>query len=71
MNHPEPNDDEMLSEYDFSRGTRGQFAEQYAQGTNIVKLAPDVAAAFPDAASVNNALRALIQVARQNVSSQK
>lgn len=32
----------------------------------IVKLEPDVAEAFPDAASVNKALRLLIQVAKEN-----
>ena len=33
---------------------------------SIVKLEPDVAAAFPDAASVNKALRFLIQVTKEN-----
>lgn len=33
---------------------------------SIVKLEPDVAEAFPDAASVNEALRFLIQVAKEN-----
>ena len=32
----------------------------------IVKLEPDVAEAFPDAASVNKALRLLIQVSKEN-----
>jgi hypothetical protein len=31
-----------------------------------VVLAPDVAAVFPDAQSVNDALRALMQIARTN-----
>ena len=35
-------------------------------GTSIVKLEPDVAEAFPDAASVNEALRFLIQVKKEN-----
>ena len=35
-------------------------------GTSIVKLEPDVAEAFPDAASVNEALRFLIQVTQEN-----
>jgi len=57
-------EDTMLPEYDFSKGQRGVTAERYARGSNIIVLEPDVAAAFPDAASVNEALRALIRVAR-------
>jgi hypothetical protein len=57
-------DPEMLAEYDFSKGVRGRFAKRYAEGTNIVVLAPDVAAAFPDSQSVNEALRVLVRIAR-------
>ena len=64
-------DDEMLPEYDFSAGVRGKYAAQYASGSNVVMLSPDVAEAFPTAESVNNALRALIAVARQSVNSPK
>jgi primosomal protein N' len=56
----------MLDEYDFSSGVRGKYAKRYAEGTNVVVLAPDVAAMFPDAQSVNDALRALMQIARRN-----
>ena len=35
-------------------------------GNSIVKLEPDVAAAFPDVASVNEALRFLIQTTKEN-----
>jgi hypothetical protein len=59
---PEP---EMLDEYDFSRGVRGKYAERYAAGSNVVLLSPDVAEVFPDSESVNEALRALIKIARQ------
>jgi hypothetical protein len=59
-------DPEMLAEYDFSKGVRGKYAKRYAEGTNVVVLAPDVAAAFPDADSVNEALRALLKIARKN-----
>lgn len=69
---PEDNThDEMLPEYDFSQGERGKYAQQYASGSNVVVLAPDVAAAFPTAEAVNNALRALAQLARQSVAPQK
>lgn len=58
---------EMLDEYDFSKGVRGKYAKRYAEGTNIVILAPDVAEFFPDSESVNTVLRALVSVARKNV----
>jgi hypothetical protein len=58
----------MLKEYDFSNGVRGKYARRYAEGTNIVVLAPDVASVFTDSESVNRALRLLIEAARQTVS---
>jgi Arc/MetJ family transcription regulator len=36
----------------------------------VVVLDPDVAAAFPDSAAVNSALRALLEVARREVKGQ-
>ena len=59
-------DPDLLDEYDFSKGERGKYAKRYAEGTNVVVLAPDVAAVFPDAESVNDALRALVQIVRRN-----
>jgi len=56
---------DMLDEYDFSKGVRGKYAKRYADGTNIVVLAPDVAVAFPDSDSVNAALRALLKFDRK------
>ena len=58
--------EEMLPVYDFSKGVRGKYAKRYAAGTNVVVLDPDVAAVFPDAASVNEALRALARIAQRN-----
>jgi Ribonuclease toxin, BrnT, of type II toxin-antitoxin system len=55
---------DMLDEYDFSSGVRGKYAKRYAEGTNVVLLDRDVAAMFPDSQSVNEALRALVQIAR-------
>jgi hypothetical protein len=52
---------EMLDEYDFSNAVIGKYAKQYAEGTNIVVLEPDVAKVFPDSAAVNQALRKLIE----------
>lgn len=58
----ETNEDvEMLDEYDFSNGVVGKYAKQYAEGTNVVVLEPDVAKVFPDSAAVNQALRELIE----------
>jgi hypothetical protein len=55
--------DDMRAEYDFSTGTRGKHAALYAKGTNVVLLDPEVAKAFPDAKAVNDALRALLEIA--------
>jgi hypothetical protein len=59
-------DPDMLPEYDFSKGVRGKYAKRYDSGTNVVVLDPDVAAVFPDSASVNRALRALADVIREH-----
>lgn len=70
----EPEEDELRPEYDFSqlRGrVRGKYAERYRAGTNLIKLEPDVAAAFPDAKSVNEALRLLIKASQKQVSSER
>jgi hypothetical protein len=53
----EPSGDEMSPEYDIRGGVRGKYYERYQQGTNVILLEPDVAAAFRDAATVNAALR--------------
>lgn len=51
----------IRAEYDFAHGRRGKFARRYAEGTNIVVLAPDVAKAFPTSQKVNASLRKLIR----------
>ena len=60
---PAGGDDDLLPHYDFRGGVRGKYAARYREGTNVVVLAPDVAARFPDSAAVNRALRALAEVA--------
>lgn len=55
----------MRSEYDFSKGVRGKYAQRFQEGTNVVVLAPEVAEMFPDSAAVNDALRALIAIAKR------
>jgi hypothetical protein len=56
----------MLDEYDFSKGVRGKYAKRYHEGTNIIRLDDDVAKIFPDAKSVNEALRALGRIIDQH-----
>lgn len=53
--------EDMRDEYDFSSGVRGKYAARYAEGTNLVLLAPDVAAEFPTSDAVNAALRELLE----------
>lgn len=54
----EPEDD-MLPEYDLSKGVRGKYAKRLAKSPRVVLLDPEVAREFPDSLSVNNALRAI------------
>jgi hypothetical protein len=51
--------DEILPEYDFSHARANKYAARYAAGSAVVVLEPDVAAMFPNADDVNEALRAL------------
>ena len=60
--------DELRPEYDFSGGVRGKHYEAYRKGTNVVFLDPDVAQVFKDSASVNQALRLLLKLAKEQVS---
>ena len=46
---------DMLPEYDFSKGVRGKYAKQYAEGSNVVVLSPDVAKIFRTSESVTKA----------------
>jgi hypothetical protein len=57
-------DDEMRPEYDFSGAERGKYYERFRQSSNVVLLDPDVSAAFPNSAAVNQALRALAAATR-------
>ena len=58
------NDPDLLEEYDFSEGVRGKYAKRYAEGANVVVIDPDVTEFFPDHDSVNDALRHLVAVIR-------
>jgi hypothetical protein len=57
------NSGEMRAEYDFSGGVRGKYVDRYRAGVNVVLLEPELAEAFPDSKSVNDALRALVAIA--------
>lgn len=57
--------DELRPEYDFdySKAVRGKYYRRLlAEGSNVVLLDADVAAAFRDSASVNEALRSLLDL---------
>jgi hypothetical protein len=57
--------DTMRPEYDMSGGVRGKYAGRFKGDVVMVPIAPDVAAAFPDADSVNEALRLLLKAAKK------
>jgi hypothetical protein len=59
----DPDDLKPEYEFDYSKSTRGKYySRMLSQGASIVVLDPDIAAAFRDSTSVNQALRSLIQV---------
>lgn len=57
--------DTMRPEYDMTGGVRGKYAGRFPKDVVMVTLAPDVAAAFPDADAVNEALRVLLKAAKK------
>ena len=59
---------QMRAEYDFdySKAQRGKYYKRLLkEGSNVVVLDRDVAKAFPDSASVNKALRSVLQGKRR------
>jgi hypothetical protein len=59
---------ELRSEYkrsDFGVLFRGKYIERLRKDSNVVVLDPEVARLFPNAASVNAALRALGEIAKR------
>jgi hypothetical protein len=57
--------DEILPEYDFSKGRRNKYASRYAPGSVVVVLEPDVAATFGSSKEANDALRALAGIIKK------
>jgi len=63
----------MRSEYDLSRlglGVRGKYYARATSGSNLVLIEPDLAAFFPDAKSVNRALRLVAEAAQATLDTQ-
>lgn len=60
--------DDLLPEYDLEKlRVRGVGPERKSIGGKpVIQLEPDVAEVFPDAASVNEALRFLIRITKEN-----
>jgi len=60
-------DDELQPEYDLARlQVRKLGSGRKSFGGSVVRLEPDVAEVFPDADSVNEALRFLIRITKEN-----
>ena len=68
MSNSKSDIDEIGPEYDLSKSRPNPYAERYAQGTNLVRLDPDVAKVFPDSTAVNDALRALVKIIEERSS---
>jgi len=64
-------DPDLVEEYDFSGGVRGKYADRYAEGANVVVVDPDLAELFPDHHYVNDALRHLAAVIRNQHKNQQ
>lgn len=66
--------DELRREYrreDLGKGVRGKHINAFREGTNLVLLRPEVAAAFPTEEAVNDALSSLIEVAEHTANLKK
>jgi sporulation-control protein spo0M len=66
MKKTQPKDDDLRQEYEFRGGTRGKYANRYAEGSNVVVLDPDVAEMFTDSDAVNRSLRALGRIIKES-----
>ena len=63
--------DELRPEYDLHQllkgAVRGKYARRYRAGTNLVLLDPAIRKAFPNAESVNEALRLVLELRKVGV----
>ena len=55
---------ELMPEMNFKGAVRGKYVERYRAARVTVQLDPDVAQEFPDSASANEGLRALLRLRR-------
>lgn len=62
----EARDDELRPEYDLQKLFVRKLGAQRRSFRGMVQLEPDVVEVFPDAESVNEALRFLIRITREN-----
>lgn len=58
-------DPPMRKEYDFSGGVVGKYSKRYREGTNVVRIIPDVADASTNSKSPKRASRPLVVVNRR------
>lgn len=63
---PKPQDEPRAEyDFDFSKAERGRYAKRLTtEGSNLVLVESDLAKAFPDSASVNAALRSVVEFAK-------
>jgi hypothetical protein len=67
MSKAKQTEGDLRTEYDFPSmrgGIRGKYVARLRKGSNLVLLEPEVAAAFPSAAAVNEALRGVLNTTR-------
>ena len=56
--------DDLKPEYNLKslgKGVRGKYYKEYQKGTNVVVIDSDLTEAFPNAKSVNEALREVLE----------
>ena len=72
MSEASDSEDDLREEYEFTvdelrAGVRGKFAGRVSREVQMIPIDPDLADVFPDARSVNQALRALAGVIRDRI----
>jgi len=66
--------DDLRDEYDLSvlsGGMKGKYYKRASEGSNLVLIEPDLYTLFPDANSVNRALRLLAETAKTATTSKR
>ncbi|MDP2982527.1 MAG: hypothetical protein Q8O92_04265 [Candidatus Latescibacter sp.] len=70
MKKVDPVANDLRPEYhreDFGVMVRGKYSSRMKESSNVIVLDPDIAEAFPNAKTVNQALRGLIELAKGSV----